>query len=99
MRASRHAAKSEDCPKFHLGWLAAFVAVLTMGADAAWANDALSGDSPLQFNTHVGPFLTAHCIDCHAGDEAEADVSLVRPSLDYADEQSAATWQKVLQVL
>ena len=45
--------------------------------------------------TSLRPFLTAHCVDCHSGDAAEAGLRLDELPTGLADPHDAAVWVKV----
>ncbi len=72
--------------------------VLACGLTAALP--ALAADTESQaFATHVKPFLTSHCFDCHGDSDGEAGVDLsVFPST-IATADQADGWLKVLDQL
>ncbi|MEO1524740.1 MAG: DUF1588 domain-containing protein [Planctomycetota bacterium] len=48
---------------------------------------------------HQRALLNEHCVDCHTGDDAEAEVALDDFDVDWSDQDSLAKWERVLNVL
>ncbi|PHR93948.1 MAG: hypothetical protein COA78_32340 [Blastopirellula sp.] len=47
------------------------------------------------FDQPLKPFFAAHCLDCHTGEEADAQLDLSSLSSDLTDPQTMATWIRI----
>jgi hypothetical protein len=74
------------------------LSVLIYGLTAAVPALAADFDSPT-FETHVKPFLTKHCYDCHGDSDGEAGVDLSVFPVTIATADQVAGWLKVLDQL
>lgn len=52
-----------------------------------------------EFDSIVKPFLRQHCVDCHSGDEAEADLDIGQVRNDLTTDTAVGVWESVLQAL
>ena len=68
-----------------------FAACVLLLASPAFADD-LSADD---VRTRPSPFLESHCVDCHAGESAEAGLDLTAAGTDLRDAATAALWERV----
>ena len=67
---------------------------------AETAPNCLAGDRPaVSFNDTVKPFLTKHCVDCHSGDSAKANLNLENLTADFSGDETANRWIDVMQAL
>lgn len=57
------------------------------------------GAEPADFGKVVQPFLKQYCVDCHAGDDAEAELQLDAVKQDFVLDETANQWQQILQTL
>ncbi|QDT62290.1 hypothetical protein SV7mr_48370 [Stieleria bergensis] len=51
------------------------------------------------FSARIAPFLNAHCLDCHTGDDAEGQTDLQSLTPDFTTDARARRWIDVLQNL
>ncbi len=67
---------------------------------AETAPNCLAGDRPaVSFNDTVKPFLTKHCVDCHSGDSAKANLNLEKLTADFSGDETANRWIDVMHAL
>ncbi len=79
-------------PRIILLWVAAFA--IGTSALANERDTSLPG-----YDTKIKPFLLKNCVGCHGAKTAEGDMRLDSLSPLISDEQTAETWQEVLDVL
>ena len=56
-------------------------------------------DEPTLIPAHVRTMLDRRCIQCHAGDDAEAGVRLDQPAIDWTGGGALERWQRVVEVI
>jgi hypothetical protein len=62
-------------------------------------NSPAFAEDDSEFDQRVKPFLKQHCLECHTGDSAEGNLKLVGVDRDFSRDETARTWQQVLQAL
>lgn len=60
---------------------------------------ALRADEPAAIPDAVQAVLTARCLDCHSGPDAEAGVRLDARSIDWAAADQVGLWSRVVEVV
>lgn len=75
--------------------IASWLAVSLQFAPASPAQDAAN----TTFSEVVTPFLNAHCLDCHSGENAEGNIDLQSLQPDFTIDMGARKWIDVLQNL
>lgn len=54
---------------------------------------------PSRYVETIVPFLKAHCVDCHSGDEPEADLSFSRFASASNVQEEYSLWERVLRLV
>lgn len=72
---------------------------ITLFCPAASTNLVAEEKSGTSFASTVQPFLKQHCLNCHSGDDAEADLPLGKIKAEFKSEDQSAKWQLILQAL
>ncbi len=78
--------------------LSATALASSTGRSALAESDVVPTDAK-QYREHVAPFLSAFCLDCHTGEEAEAEFRLddIDPVITMG--QDIERWEKVLEMI
>ena len=63
------------------------------------ALQAEAGDPPPSFEQVIKPFLRTHCVDCHSGDEAEAQLALERYDASPQIQTDYEKWERIRRML
>jgi len=75
------------------------VVALLWAVAAPGATLADQPESPLNFAEKIAPFLQAHCVGCHSGEDAEGGIELDR----YRDSANIQTdyerWEKIIRLI
>jgi hypothetical protein len=73
---------------------------LLLGAIAAGVTLAVGrADEPAVIPEHVRAMLAARCLDCHAGESAEAGVRLDEAAIDWDAPATVDRWRRVVEVV
>jgi len=82
------------------GSVALFLAGVATAAVCGFACQSEAAEpGGYEFEAVVRPFMRQHCVDCHSGDEAEADFDIGQIRNALTTDSTAQVWESVLQAL
>jgi hypothetical protein len=80
-------------------WLASLSVVLLLGGVSRGEEATSVEGTPTAFQENIVPFLQMYCVQCHAGEDGEADLSFDRFQDSAKVQEEYALWERVLRML